>query len=105
MEITKEVEKKIVFICDRHLIHFFEDYINTFHHIFNVEIYLFTNQDHIQSYIQTYSNPTHSIFIFMQSIPYNICENIQYYIDRQYKLCIFNTIPSSIRLRSFTVTI
>ncbi len=82
---------KIIFLCDRNLIHFFEDYINTFHHIFDVEIYLFIHQNTIKSYIDQYPNPSHHLFIFMQSIPHSICKNIQYYIDHQYKLCLFNT--------------
>lgn len=82
---------KIIFICDRKIISFFEDYINTFHNIFDVEIYLFFDKDSIKSYLDHYINPHIPIFIFMQFIPQNICDHIQFYIDHKYKLCVFNT--------------
>ncbi len=86
----------ISFICDRKIIHFFEDYIHTFHHILNVEIFLFTNTNQITNYLNSFTlnNPSlinHTFFIFMQSIPYEIIQNIQFYIDHQYKLGLFNT--------------
>lgn len=84
-------KQKIIFICDRKIISFFEDYINTFHNIFDVDIYLFLDKNNIKAYLDTFDQPHIPLFIFMQFIPNNICENIQYYIEHKYKLCIFNT--------------
>ncbi len=87
----------IIFICERKIIHFFEDYIHTFHHIFNVEIFLFNNNNQTKNYLDYFSleNNKHylknSVFIFMQFIPNEIIENIQFYINHLYKLCLFNT--------------
>lgn len=85
----------LIFICDRKIISFFEDYIHTFHHIFNVEIFLFNNHFQIKNYLDSFtennSNLKNNIFIFMQFIPHEIIQNIQFYINHSYKLCLFNT--------------
>lgn len=107
-------KRNLIFICDRKIISFFEDYINTFHNIFNLEIFLFTNIHQIKNYLDSFafeesSNNNdsdsinhinniklktklkNSVFVFMQFVPKEIIENIQFYINHSYKLCLFNT--------------
>jgi hypothetical protein len=96
MENQLEVKKYIVFLCERKIISYFEDYIHTFHHIFNVEIFLFTNTSQITNYLQSFisnnnMNQNNTFFIFMQFIPQEIIQNIQFYIEHHYKLGLFNT--------------
>ncbi len=115
IEVKKEIKNNIVFICDRKIMSFFEDYINTFHHIFNVHIFLFSNTLQIKNYLDSFTihNDTennnnnennnnennniinnalkNTFFIFMQFLPSEIIENIHFYIKHQYKLGLFNT--------------
>ncbi len=91
----------ISFICERKIFSFFEDYIHTFHHIFHVEIFLFTHTSQITNYLHSFllnehttkndMNQNNTFFIFMQFIPQEIIQNIQFYIEHQYKLGLFNT--------------
>lgn len=101
LEFKMENNKRdLIFICDRKIMSFFEDYINTFHHIFNVAIFLFSNTSQIKNYLDSFaftdSTNDHtklhnSVFVFMQFIPHEIIHNIQFYINHSYKLCLFNT--------------
>ncbi len=77
----------IVFICDRKLIHYFEDYINTFHHIFHVEILLYhdPNMIHID---EGDGEKRKRLLIFLQSIPPNIYEQ---YAGSRYHIALLNT--------------
>ncbi len=85
-------KRDLIFICERKIIHFFEDYIHTFHHIFNVEILLFNNNNQTKNYLDSfaftdshindsYHKLNNSVFVFMQFIPHEIIENIQFYIN------------------------
>ncbi len=83
----------LIFICDKKLIHYFEDYINTFHHIFNVEILLFTNKEYIIHYFQNLTkennNIQNHIYIFLQHI-FNEISHDEIILQR-YKICLLNT--------------
>jgi hypothetical protein len=84
MESTKI---KIAFICDRLSFQYFEDYINTFHNLFDVIIYLFNKEDDIPYFLENNS----IFYIFIQSIPSIILNNLDFYKQNNYKLAIFNT--------------
>ncbi len=86
----EEERKKILFICDKKIFHFFEDYINTFHHIFHVEIYLYTKEEWLLPYLDS-TFVTHPLIIFIQSIPSIIYHHIDTYIKKKYKIGLLNT--------------
>ncbi len=84
---------KLIFICEQKLIHYFEDYINTFHHIFNVEIFLYSNNNQIIYFLNNYydlNNNFIHIFIFLQHIIPEINQNKNNILEK-YKICLLNT--------------
>ncbi len=89
----ENIKHNLIFICDKKLMSFFEDYINTFHHIFNVEILLFLNKNNIIHYFENLilekKNNKNNIYIFLQYIIQEIANNENILIN--FKICLLNT--------------
>ncbi len=78
---------KVAFICDRISFIYFEDYIHTFHNLFEVIIYLFNKEDDIPYFLEN----NYTFYIFLQFVPKIILNNLDFYKNNHYKLGIFNT--------------
>jgi hypothetical protein len=85
---------RVVFICDRKIMCYFEDYINTFHNIFEVSIFLFTAVEMIDGFLGQQiiaGSQRETFYIFMQFVPPNVMEKLNLYIAEGFKMGIFNT--------------
>jgi hypothetical protein len=86
--------KNIIILCDRKILHFFEDYINSLHNLFHLSIFLYVEMDMVEKYLSQFmamEERNMPFFIFMQYIPVNVMNQIQQYITHKFKMGIFNT--------------
>ncbi len=85
---------RVVFICDRKIMCYFEDYINTFHNIFDVSIFLFNVVEMIDGFLGQHiiaGIQKETFYIFMQYVPPNVMGKLDLYIAEGFKMGIFNT--------------
>ncbi len=92
--VTPQKKLHIVFICEQKIVHYFEDYINTFHNLFEVTIILFNVMEVTEEYMRDQIEKglhKERFYIFMQYIPPHVLQNIDFYQSIGCKMGIFNT--------------